>query len=197
MNWLSTVMTVVSAVLQVYMLLLVIRIVLTWVSMDHGHPVLRILHSVSDPYLNWFRRFRFLVLGNIDFSPLAALLVVNFFASLARMIGMYGQVSVGIVLTILVQLVWGAVSFFFLLLGVLAVVRFLAIQFRWGGQAIWAYLDALLQPPAYAVGRIIRPGTFLAYTTTLLILGIANLAAWALGGVLVALLTQLLLSLPI
>jgi len=197
MNWLSTIMTVVSALLQVYMLLLVIRIVLTWVSMDHGHPVLRILHSISDPYLNWFRRFRFLVLGSIDFSPLAALLVVNFFASLARMIAMYGQVTLGIVLTILIQLIWGAASFFFLVLGVLAVIRFLAVQFRWGGQAVWAYLDALLQPPAYFLGHLVRPHKFLAYTTTLLLLGILNLAAWALGGLLVALLTQLLVALPI
>ena len=116
MNLLSSVMQVVSAVLQVYMLLLIIRIVLTWVSMDHGHPVLRILHSVCDPYLNWFRRFRFLTLGSLDFSPLAALLVVNFAANLARYISMEGQVSLGIVLAILVQLIWGAASFFFLLL---------------------------------------------------------------------------------
>jgi len=197
MNWLSTIMTVVSALLQVYMLLLVIRIVLTWVSMDHGHPVLRILHSISDPYLNWFRRFRFLVLGSIDFSPLAALLVVNFFASLARMIAMYGQVTLGIVLTILVQLIWGAASFFFLVLGVLAVIRFLAVQFRWGGQAVWGYLDALLQPPAYFLGHLVRPHKFLSYTTTLLLLGILNLAAWGLGGLLVTFLTQLLVSLPI
>jgi len=179
------------------MLLLVIRIVLTWVSMDHGHPVIRILHSITDPYLDWFRRFRFLVLGNIDFSPLAALLVVNFFASLARMIGMYGQVTLGIVLSILVQLIWGAVSFFFLLLGIMALVRFVAIQFRWGGQAIWAYLDAILQPPANGLGRMIRPRTFLSYTTTLLLLAAVNLAAWALGGFLIELLTRFLLSLPV
>jgi len=197
MNWLSTVMQVVSAVLQVYMLLLIIRIVLTWVSMDHGHPVLRILHAICDPYLNWFRRFRFLVMGNLDFTPLAALIVVNFFASLAKMIGMYGQVTVGIVLSILIQLVWGAVSFFFLLLGILSVVRYLAIQLRWGGQGLWSYFDAILQPPAYAVGRVIRPGTFLAYTTTLLVLGIANLLAWGLGSLLVGLATQLLLQLPV
>lgn len=197
MNWLSTIMTVVSALLQVYMLLLVIRIVLTWVSMDHGHPVLRILHSVSDPYLNWFRRFRFLVLGNIDFSPLAALLVVNFFASLARMIAMYGQVTLGIVLIILIQLIWGAVSFFFLILAVLSIIRFLAVQFRWGGQAVWGYLDALLQPPAYFVGHLLRPKKFLSYTTTLMVLAILNLAAWALGGLLVSVLSQLLSTLPI
>jgi len=197
MNWLSPTMNIVSAVLQVYMLLLVIRIVLTWVSMDHGHPVLRILHAVSDPYLNWFRRFRFLIWGNLDFSPLAALLVVNFFSSLARLIAVYGQITVGIVLAILVQLLWGAASFFFLLLGVLSVIRFLAVQFRWGGQGLWAYLDAVLQPPAAFVGRIIRPGTFVAYTTTLLVLGIVNLAIWGLGGFLVSIVSPLLLSLPL
>lgn len=197
MNWLSPVMGVLSTVLQIYMLLLVIRIVLTWVSMDHGHPVLRILHGVSDPYLNWFRRFRFLVLGNIDFSPLAALLVVNFFASLTRMISGYGTVSLGIVLSILIQLVWGAAAFFLLLLGVLAVVRYLGIQFRWGGPMLWNALDGLLQPAAYALGRVLRPNTFLAYTTTLLVLGITSLAAWLLGQVIVGLVTQLLATLPV
>lgn len=197
MNWLSTAMQVVSALLQVYMILLIIRIVLTWVSMDHGHPVLRILHGLCDPYLNWFRRFRFLVIGNLDFSPLAALIVVNFFSTLAKMIAMYGQVTVGIVLSILVQLIWGAAGFFFGLLGILAVVRYLAIQFRWGGHGIWAYFDALLQPAAYSVGRALRPGTFMAYTTTLLILGVANLVLWFVGSLLVALVSQLLLQLPV
>jgi len=197
MNWLSTVMTIASAFLQVYMLLLVIRIVLTWVSMDHGHPAIRILHAVCDPYLNWFRRFRFLTLGNVDFSPLAALIVLNFLQILASSVGMEGQLTVGIGLAILLKLVWGAAAFLFLLLGVLAVVRFLAIQFRWGGQALWSYLDSLLQPPAYALGRVFRPGTFLAYTTTLLVLGVTNLAAWVAGNILVGILTKVLLSLPI
>lgn len=190
-------MNVVSAVLQVYMLLLVIRIVLTWVSMDHGHPVLRILHGISDPYLNWFRRLRFLTWGRIDFSPLVALIVVNFFSSLARLIAIYGQVTVGIMSAILVQLIWGAASFFFLILGVLSVVRWLAIHFRWGGQSVWAYLDNLLQPPAAFVGRLIRPKTFVAYTTSLLVLGIANWAFWGLGSLLVWLVTPVLLSLPV
>lgn len=196
MNWLSPTMNIVSAVLQVYMLLLVIRIVLTWVSMDHGHPVLRILHAVSDPYLNWFRRFRFLTWGGLDFSPLVALLVVNFFSSLARMIAIYGQVTVGIVLAILVQLLWGAASFFFLLLGVLAMIRYLGVQFRWGGQGIWTYLDAILQPPTAFVGRLLKRGSFVPHTTTLLILGLVNLAIWGLGGLLVSLSVPLLLALP-
>ncbi len=198
MNWLPLIMSGVSSVLQVYMLLLIIRIVLTWVSMDHGHPVIGLLGSVTDPYLNWFRRFRFLILGNIDFTPLAALLVLNFFSSLARMIGVYGQVTLGIVLTILVRLVWDTFSVFFLLLGVLALVRFLAVQFRWGGAAIWAYLDAVLQPPAMALGRMVRPKSFLPYTTTLLLLTIVNLAGWALGEfLLIPLVSRAFLSLPV
>lgn len=196
MNLLPTIMNVVSGVLQVYMLLLIIRIVLTWVSMDHGHPLLRLLHQICDPYLNWFRRFRFLVLGSIDFSPLAALLVIDFFANLARYISHEGQLSAGIVLSILVQLLWGAISFFFLLIAILATIRFLAIQFRWGGQTVWAYFDALLQPAAYAVGRWLRPGTFMAYTTSLLILGIGSFVIWFGGGILIRILAFFLHGLP-
>jgi len=197
MYWLSPVMQVVSAVLQVYMVLLVIRIVLTWVSMDQGHPVLRVLHAVSDPYLDWFRRFRILVVGNLDFSPLAALVVVNFFASLARALGTEGQITVGSALAILVLLLWGAVSFFLLLLGILAVVRFLGIQFRWGGPLLWSYLDALLQPAAYAVGRRLRPKTFLSYTTTLILLAVVTLGTWILGEIGFRLLALVLHGLPL
>ena len=198
MNWLPLIMSGVSSVLQVYMLLLIIRIVLTWVSMDHGHPVIGLLGSVTDPYLNWFRRFRFLILGNIDFTPLAALLVLNFLSSLARMIGVYGQVTLGIVLTILVRLIWDTFSIFFVLIGILAIVRFLAIQFRWGGAGIWAYLDAVLQPPAMGLGRVVRPKSFLPYTTTLLLLTAVNLAVWALGEfLLIPLVSRAFLSLPV
>jgi len=196
MNWLSVVMQGVAALLTVYTLLLVVRIVLTWVSMDHAHPALRVLHTVCDPYLNWFRRFRFLVIGGLDFSPLAALLVLNLFSSLARFISAEGQITLGIALSILVQLLWGAAAFFFLLLGVLALVRFFAIRFRWGGQGLWQYLDAILQPAAYAVGKVVRPGVFLSYTTTLLLLGVLNLVVWAAGGLLFGLLAALLHSLP-
>ena len=132
MKWLSSTMEVVSAVLQVYMLLLVIRIVLTWISMDPNLPMVRVLGSVTDPYLNWFRRFKFLRWGNIDFSPVAAFIVVNFLANLAGMIGVYGEVTLGIILAIILRLVWGAASFFFALIGIASLVRLLAVRFRWG-----------------------------------------------------------------
>jgi len=197
MNWLSSALGIVSAVLQVYMLVIVIRIVMTWVSMDRSLPMLRVLSAITDPYLNWFRRFRFLRWSNIDFSPVAALIVLNFLASLARMIGVYGQVTLGIVLAIVVQLVWGAASFFFLVFGIASLVRFLAVRFRWGGAALWGYLDALLQPPANALGRLLRPRSFVPYTTTLLALAVVNLAVWGLGGLLVNFGVRLLLLLPI
>jgi YggT family protein len=166
--------------------------------MDHGHPVIGLLGSVTDPYLNWFRRFRFLILGNIDFTPLAALLVLNFLSSLARMIGVYGQITLGNMLAILFRLTWDMFSVFLLLVGVLSLVRFLAVQFRWGGAGIWAYLDAVLQPPAMSLGRMLRPKSFLPYTTTLLLLTIVNLAGWALGEfLLVPLITQAFQSIPV
>jgi YggT family protein len=190
-------MGILSSVLQVYMLLLVIRIVLTWVSMDSSLPMIRALGAVTDPYLNWFRRFRFLRWGSVDFSPVGALLVVNFAASLAHMISVYGEVTLGIVLAIMVKLVWGAVSFLVAILGIASLIRLLAVRFRWGGAGLWGYVDAVLQPPAYGLGRLIRPRAFVSYPTSLAVLAIANLAAWAAGSFLFDFLAGLLVKLPI
>lgn len=197
MYWFSTTMGVLAAVLHIYMILLIIRVLLTWVSMDHGQPVIRILTSITDPYLNWFRRFRFLTLGSVDFSPLAALLVVNFLANIAEMVGSYGQISIGIILAVLVQLVWGIVSFFLFLIGILAVVRLLAIRFRWGSPLLWNYLDNVLQPLAATLGRVLRPKTFMAYTSTLLILGISSLVLALAGNWSISRLAMVLVNLPL
>lgn len=197
MNWLTPLMGAVSALLTVYMLLLVVRIVLTWVSMDHGHQAVRILQAITDPYLEWFRRFRFLVFGAIDFSPVAAILVINFLADLTRRVAMEGQISVGIVLSILVQLVWGAVAFLLLLVGLLALARYLGIRFRWGGPMLWTMIDSILQPPAYALGRKLKPGTFLSYTTTLVLLAVVTLGSWLVGSLLFGVAAGLLHALPL
>jgi len=190
-------MNFLSAALTVYLIAILIRVLLTWISIDQRNPAFRVLCAVCDPYLNWFRRFRFLRWGQIDFSPLAALLVLNFLSTLTQMIGHFGQITVGLVLSLLITLIWGTVSLFLLLLTGLAFLRWLAIRFRWGGQGFWALLDSMLQPPAYALGRRLRPGSFLAYTSTLAMLAVAGLVVWAAGHFLFGWAADALLRLPV
>ena len=67
----------VSDVAQVLALLIIVRVVLSWIpSVDYGHPVIRAIIRVTDPVLLPIRR---LVppLGGLDVTPIAALLLIQ------------------------------------------------------------------------------------------------------------------------
>ena len=64
------VMRFISGALSVYMILIFIRVLMTWFQGANYGRAMEILRSVTDPYLYWFRRFPFLRAGSMDFfSP--------------------------------------------------------------------------------------------------------------------------------
>jgi YggT family protein len=68
------IITAVNVAFQVYMYLLIIRILLSWVRHNPYQPVIRFIYEVTDPYLNVFRRF-IPPFGVVDFSPIVAFFV--------------------------------------------------------------------------------------------------------------------------
>jgi YggT family protein len=68
--------------LNIYLLLLVIRILLTWfTTVDWVNQVTAFLSPITDPYLNIFRAF-IPPLGGLDLSPMLAILVLQVVAQL-------------------------------------------------------------------------------------------------------------------
>lgn len=68
--------------LQIYFVLLIIRILLSWFpNLNWYNPPLSILSQVTDPYLNLFRSI-IPPLGGIDFSPMLAIFVLQIASSL-------------------------------------------------------------------------------------------------------------------
>jgi YggT family protein len=64
--------------ISIYTALLFIRILLSWFpSIDWLNPPFSILSQLADPYLNIFRNI-IPPLGGLDFSPLLALLLLQF-----------------------------------------------------------------------------------------------------------------------
>jgi len=61
---------------SLYVLLIFIRVLLTWVNPNPYSPVMRFLAKATDPVLNWARRFFPLTLGGLDFSPVLAIMVI-------------------------------------------------------------------------------------------------------------------------
>lgn len=64
--------------LTVYMWVIIVAAIVSWVSPDPYNPIVRFLHSVTDPALKPIRRIVGYRLGPIDISPLIVILVIIF-----------------------------------------------------------------------------------------------------------------------
>ncbi|NEP08837.1 MAG: YggT family protein [Symploca sp. SIO1A3] len=67
---------------ELYMILLVVRILLTWFqTFNWANQVASFLSPITDPYLNIFRSF-IPPLGGLDFSPIIAIFVLQIVSEL-------------------------------------------------------------------------------------------------------------------
>ena len=72
-----TLLQVLAQTLQIYSLVLIIRVLLSWFpNLDWGNPVLSSVSAITDPYLNAFRGL-IPPLGGIDLSAILAFLALN------------------------------------------------------------------------------------------------------------------------
>ena len=69
-----------SMVFKILYLLIVIRILLSWFSVDPYNEVVRTIYSVTDPILEPLKRLP-LQIGAIDFSPILAFVLLTFLDS--------------------------------------------------------------------------------------------------------------------
>ena len=75
---------VLAQTLQIYSLVLIIRVLLSWFpNLDWSNPVLSSVSAITDPYLNAFRGL-IPPLGGIDLSALLAFLALNLLQSLVN-----------------------------------------------------------------------------------------------------------------
>ena len=77
-NFLIAVAKILDIVLSLYMFVIIARAVISWVNPDPYNPIVRILHSLTDPILYPIRRKIPLNFGGIDFSPLLVILAIYF-----------------------------------------------------------------------------------------------------------------------
>ncbi len=73
----TTLIGLVSFVFRAYSILILIRVLLTWVNISPFHPAVRILHQVTDPVILPLRRLIPPIGGTVDVSPIAALIILQ------------------------------------------------------------------------------------------------------------------------
>jgi len=77
-NLFQAVGVVLNMVLTIFMWIIIIRAVLSWVSPDPYNPIVRFINQVTDPVLYRVRRIFPLVYGGFDLSPILVILAIYF-----------------------------------------------------------------------------------------------------------------------
>ncbi len=80
-NFIGAIAQVLNVILSIYMWLIIISALISWVNPDPYNPIVRFLYSVTEPVLNFVRRTLPLPRMGIDLSPLIVLLVIIFLQS--------------------------------------------------------------------------------------------------------------------
>ena len=77
-NLLLAIAKILDILLTVYMWIVIIRALISWVNPDPYNPIVRFLHAVTDPVLNPIRKVIGYRLGIIDISPMVVILTIIF-----------------------------------------------------------------------------------------------------------------------
>jgi len=77
-NFLIAIANILDIVLSIYMWIVIIAVVISWVNPDPYNQIVRLLYSVTDPVFRPIRRVIGMRLGPIDFSPMIVILAIIF-----------------------------------------------------------------------------------------------------------------------
>ena len=191
-------LTVVNIILIAYLFVLSIRIVLGWFAPRALGRAWTLLSQVTDPYLDLFGRMRFLRGGLFDFSPIAAILVLDVALDLVNQLLNYGRVTLGFFLASVVSAAWSGARFLVLLFLIVGLIRTIPLLIRTSaGATLWKVVDLVIQPVVGFVMRLFRLGRRSGYTQHLLLTIGLLFVAWLLGELAVRQIVSLLTMIPI
>jgi YggT family protein len=77
-NFLKATAYILNIILNIYIWIIIIRALVSWVSPSPYNPIVRFLYAVTEPVLYPIRRYLPVYFGGFDFSPIVVLLVILF-----------------------------------------------------------------------------------------------------------------------
>ena len=166
---------IIAQVISLYALLCTIRVLLTWFPRAQYTAFGRILASLCDPYLNLFRRLRFLRISMFDLSPAVALCVLIALSHVMGNLAAARSFTLGGLLATMLYLLQSIVvsifGFLILLLAIRLVVLLLGKN-RYG--SLWDSLDHSLSPIVFRMTSPFTRGKPTSYKTALIVAIVAG-----------------------
>ena len=194
----STILGIISAIINIYTILCVISIILTWFPGAKFTAFGKFLSSICDPYLNLFSKSGKLRIGNIDFSPILAIGILSLLTTILSRITLTGRIFFGGILAAIVSLFWNLGSSLLGILTLIILVRWIVLLVKKGYTPYdsgWNNVDAMLQKPVYKISSTFSKNP-VSYQTALLISWITLAVILLLGAILSGILIHLCNMLP-
>ena len=196
MSPLLWIITFISWAISIYMFICVIRIILTWFPGTQNSKISDYLKKICDPYLNLFRKAKFLHIANFDFTPALALGVLAIVSNLLNSIATNGAFRVGGVLGSLIQLIWSIASSIITFLNIIIALRLIANALHKDySSGIWSQLDRIIYPVQKRVTGLFKNRTF-SYKAQLGITLAACIIVQVIGSWLIGNIITLLVKIP-
>ena len=190
-------MNFLSGLTGLYMLLVFLRIMLSWFSgASFGKPF-ELLSRITDPYLDWFRRFR-LQIGFLDFSPILALSVLSLINNICNTLAHYERISIGIILAMIVSAVWAVAAFllgFFIIVLILRLIAFFTQRNMYSG--FWHIINTFSEPIIYRITSFLFRNRIVSFMNGIIISVMSLLVLRVGGGLLIHFLMRLFERFPV
>ena len=194
----QAVFSILAAVTGIYSIIILIRIVLSWFSMPAAEKPVEFINKITDPYLDFWRRFTSIRIGNLDFSVVIAVAVLSFLQSVFRMLSVTGTITFGNLLSIIIISLWSIVSFiagFLLIILILRMIAYLTSRDIYS--PFWSTIDSISKPVLYRFNRIFYGNKTGNYLKGMILSCLILLAVIIGGRIIIILLVNLLSGLPV
>lgn len=163
--------TTIAAVLNLYSILCIVTIFMSWAPGLKFTAFGRFMTAITDPFLNIFRRMKFLTIGFVDFSPIIAIGVLELLSSVFSHIANTGRIYLGGIIGSLIYMIWNLVSTILIIIALIVLVRWIVLLVNHGQtpyNSAWNQIDAFLEKISYKFSKIIMRKP-VKYQTSLLV----------------------------
>ncbi len=134
-------------IIHIYSWVCIIRIILSWSPNLLMNPLGQFVCEACDPYLMFFRRFKFTQIAGLDFSPIIALGALSLLQNICFSMYLQGSFSILGLIVILLSSLWKLVKFFLNLFVFIAFLRFiLDFSYKYSSSMFCIVLDRLFSP---------------------------------------------------
>ena len=160
----TNIMSVLAGIINIYMILIIIRIILTWFPGMQFGKLFSVLSTICDPYLSWFRRFKFPKNSPIDFTPIIGIALLSLVHRILLSWGQLGRISLAAVLAMILAAVWSIISWvlgFFIVILILRMIAFLLNSNIYS--PFWRFVDYIAQPVMYRISSVFFPNRIVGY----------------------------------